>query len=254
MLAGMAENTNYIWPISLEWRREFRRVGGGLLTVATISGVTWLSATQTFVTKSGGRFVHPDWNQWPFWLCMAAFALGLYVVLATFHDGLWMPGRVRTVDHETRYSLGLDTASLRILVYPASNTLGVQVTLSFLNAGDSTIRVHLEDMNVEVLGVSPPSNEFLNRNIKILPHHTRAFMSPQVVGLSVGPVPVSAEAKYQVTYSSVRGGPVYRRTHAVAITTKLPITEPGQDFQTDWWDLEDENDAMTTDGTGTPVT
>jgi hypothetical protein len=92
-------------PVSPEWRREWRGHGGGLLTVAALAGAGYITACQTFIVLQNGKLTHPSWWSWPFWVFLFFAAVGFYIVLATYQDSLFMPGRERPIDHSTKYSL-----------------------------------------------------------------------------------------------------------------------------------------------------
>ena len=90
-------------PVSSQWRKEWRRIGGSVVTVASLATITWASATQSFVVLKGNKLVHPALVQWPFILGLVGIGVGSYVVLTTYHDRLPMFGRER--DHSSQYAL-----------------------------------------------------------------------------------------------------------------------------------------------------
>src|SRR5690242_10714237 len=95
----------YKVPVSQEWRKEWRRNGAGLMTVAAVAGAGYVSACQTFVILNDGELTHPSWWTWPFCVCLALAAVGSYTFMASYHDRLPFPGRERPVDHSTKYGL-----------------------------------------------------------------------------------------------------------------------------------------------------
>ena len=78
-------------PVSPEWRKEWRRNGAGLMTLATVAGAGYISACQTFVVLSNGKLTHPSWWSWPTWIFMTLVVAGFYTFLASYHDLLPFP-------------------------------------------------------------------------------------------------------------------------------------------------------------------
>jgi hypothetical protein len=66
-----------------QWRREWRQSAGGVMTVTFLAAVTWVSASQTFVTTKNGQAVHPSPLAYPLWICIAGFVVGMYILAAT---------------------------------------------------------------------------------------------------------------------------------------------------------------------------
>jgi hypothetical protein len=147
-------------PVSPEWRKEWRRNGGGLMTVAALAGAGYVSAFQTFIVLNNGRPSHPSWWSWPFWACIGLAALGFYIFLAAHHDKLFMLGRERPVDHSTKYSLGLMQVDMGLRRYRTEpDRLDVRVQMTMLNGNqNSFLRAYLERMDVTVAGLAPEGN------------------------------------------------------------------------------------------------
>jgi hypothetical protein len=195
--------------------------------------------TPTHVTPTG-RLVHPSWWQWPLWVCFLGLFVGAYIVLTTYHDRFPMFGRARAVDHSSRFSLGLNSVALTVLFDPAG-TLAVRVGLDLISGGSSVIEVHLDEMDVQVMGRPPDNNEFSTRDIRILPSRVKQFRSSFVSGLAPGTL-ISGEISYTVTYGPAIGFPRYRRKHKVGFGTLREITAIDMPSPIDWWDLAPETD------------
>jgi hypothetical protein len=79
----------------VEWRKEWRRNGAGVMAVTFAVGGTWVSASQTFVASKNDQIVHPSPYGWLLYLCIAGFVLGFYAWLSTYLDRLPMFGKKR---------------------------------------------------------------------------------------------------------------------------------------------------------------
>jgi hypothetical protein len=239
--------TAYEIPVSRDWRNEWRRNGAGLMTLATIAGAGYVSACQTFVVLSNGKLTHPSWWSWPFWLCLILAAAGLYSFLASYHDRIPFPGRERVVDHSTKYSLGLQAVHLNLRVWtddsPEPGRYDARPALEFVNGTqDKFLRAYLENMDVTIAGLSPESNSYSSREIRILPRNSRLFRSPYIMRVPTGDN-IRGEIAYSIIYGPPAGFPAYRRTHKLGFNTRQ-ILNPGViDLGgVDWHDIEPEAD------------
>ncbi len=243
----------YEIPVSQDWRKEWRRNGGGLMTVAAAAAAAYISACQTFVVLSNGKLTHPSWWSWPFWVCLIIAGVGIYAFLASYHDELPFLGRERTVDHSTKYSLGLQGVNLTIRKWtddsPEPERLDARIALVLVNGNnDRFLRAYLEKMDVEISGIKPESNDYSCREIRILPRNSRFFWSPFVMNIPVGDN-VIGQVSYSIIYGPPSGFPAYRRTHKIVFRThgilNREVTNLGG---TDWQDLEAEADEDLPDG------
>lgn len=226
--------------VSSEWRKEWRRYGGAVMTVAFLAGAGWVSATQSFVTVANGNLVHPSIWQWPLWLCIAGAVIGLYIVLTTYHDQLPMFGRERAPDHETKYSLGF--SGIELLFSDEPTGLAARAALIFTNGCRSTIEAHLEDLVAQV-GAKKTESSFTSRDIRILPFNTKAFRTPWVTGLAWDE-PVLGEVTYIVTYGPPSGSPRFQRSHKIGFRTLAAISKGSTaGIRIDWWDVTPEVDT-----------
>lgn len=240
-------------PVSQEWRREWRRNGAGLMTVATVAAAGYVSACQTFVVLKDGKLTHPSWWSWPFWVCLLLAAGGFYTFLASYHDRFPFPGRERPIDHSTKYSLGLQSVSLGIRIWsmesPEPGRYDVQVVLDLVNGTqDKFIRAYLENMSVTVAGIAPEFDIYSTREIRILPRNIRGFRSPYIMKVPMGDN-IRGELSYTIIYGPPSGFPAYRRTHKLIFNTRQ-ILNPGiTDLGgVDWQDIEPETDEDLPDG------
>ena len=237
----------YEVPVSQEWRREWRRNGGGLMTVATAAAAAYISACQTFIVLSNGRLTHPSWWSWPFWICLVIAAIGIYAFLASYHDELPFPGRERTVDHSSKYSLGLQTVGLTVRRWtddsPEPGRADARISLMFVNGNnDRFLRAYLEKMDVTIAGIALESNDYSCREIRILPRNSRLFWSPFIMNIPIGDN-VKGQVSYSIIYGPPSGFPAHRRTHRIEFTSHGILTREIADIGgIDWQDLEAEAD------------
>jgi hypothetical protein len=240
-------------PVSQEWRKEWRRNGAGLMTLATIAGAGYVSACQTFVVLSSGKLTHPSWWSWPFWICLILAVGGFYIFLAAYHDNFPFPGRERPIDHSMKYSLGLQEVRLNLIIWTPNSVepgrVDARAGIVLINGTqDQFMRVYLEEMTVSIAGIAPESVVYSCREIRILPRNVKLFWSPSVSRIPRGDT-IRGEISYTVVYGPPNGFPAYRRTHKVQFNTRnifeSDVIELGG---IDWQDLETETDEDLPDG------
>lgn len=235
------------WPISSEWRKESRRLGGGMMAGSALAGLGWVSATQSFVTLDNGELAHPSFWQWPAWICVAGLVAGSYLWLATYLDALPMFGRERTVDHSSLYSLALKDMRVEVSPPDASGLLGCRIGVLLLNGGPSIIEYTRESMDVTIAGVTNPNPSFITDSGRLLPKQEKLYRYPFITNIPDAPV-IEAEVGYVFEYGPPSGHPRYRRHHRVRVTisTYSLTAGPTEPRLVDWMDLEPETDEIVT--------
>jgi len=214
-----------------------------MISVSSLAGFGWLSASQSFVTLGrNDQLVHPSRWQWPFWVCVAGAVIGLYIVLTTYHDGLPMFGRERLVDHSTMYSLALVGLEMRFNRAPGVPGVGVRAGLVLTNGGPSVIEMTVEDLEVTVMDKSPDNPTLLTNSMRILPGHVKFFAAPWVLGIE-DRQEIQGKIKYKIRYGPPSGSPAYLRSHEAVFASTGPI-DPEKAPGVDWYSLTPEQDDV----------
>jgi|GEM_PF-4144622 len=214
------------------------------MTVSFLAGLGWLSATQNFVTVSKtGILVHPSSWQWPFWVCVAGFLIGLYIVLTTYHDKLPMFGRARPIDHSSMYSLAMDNFVCSIAKEDDASTIAISPGICFVNGGPSIIEYEIEKFDVTINGQPAERGQPNSTGARLLPGHKKNYRHSAIRHTPISPPPTGT-LSYQVVYGPSGGASRYRRKHAVnfSILKVDPASEPPALL--DWEDREPETDAV----------
>ena len=155
--------------------------------------------------------------------CGVLILIGLYVILSTIYDRLWMPGRrYEPIDHSARYSLWFNGLSITWAVsLNAGELLDARVALILSNGDDKPIQAHVEKLDVVIKNVSPKDAMYLTEDIRLLPGHSKLFWTGWIRGIPQGEI--YGQISYEITYGFPAGWPVYRRTHKVQFNESLPI-------------------------------
>jgi hypothetical protein len=206
-----ASASSPLMPVSPEWRRDTRRGAYAAMTLGLLVGYTWIAATR-------------DWG-WP--LIPAALILlgGIYVLLTTYYDRLPpVLGRERIpVDHSTKYTLSfIDQFAGWSVNEDQPDRLDVQLAITLGNGGTGIIQVHLDDLQVQMMGIKQESNIFITRDFRLLPGQTKRFWAPAIRSIPEGAT--GGEIEYEITYGPPTGFPKYIRRHHIAIMESQPIT------------------------------
>lgn len=223
------------------WKQEWRRRAGGVLTAVALVLAGWFSASQSFVTESNGRLVHPSPYTWVFFVPLVIGLGALYLFVATYRPGL-LPTRWVPVDHSTMYTLALVGSIGTVDPAPTRGLMIVSAGPVFMNNGREVIAYKVELLTAKHGNVEVDNSRFPTSGGRLLPGHSRSYRSP---GFEIPIIDsVTIEIAYRVTYGPVSGFPRYLRTHKINVTL-YDIDVAARHRGTSTWDeLEEETDTI----------